>query len=75
MKNIAIRTLYKLISKDFTPNAMVEILEPFYKVWPWNKVKGFVFSVIRLKTEVNSFTGKFLQVLLFPSNAVVKTDH
>ena len=59
MKNIAIRTLYKLISKAFVSNTMVEILIAFYKVWPWNKLKGFVFSVIRLEGEVNIFIGNF----------------
>ena len=38
------------------------------------KVLG-VFSVIRLEGEVNFFTGKFLQVLYFPSTAVVKIEN
>ena len=38
----------------------------FQKVWPWNKVKGFdVFSVIRLKSEVDFFSGKCLEVFYF----------
>ena len=73
MKNIVIKKLYKLISKDFSPNNIAEILVSFYKVWSWNKLKGLVFSVIRLENEVNFLIGKFLQFLYFPSTAVVKT--
>ena len=75
MKNIAIRILYKLISQDFAPNTRAEILESFYNVWPWNKLKGPMFSVIKLEVCVNFFIGKVFQVLYFSSNAVVKTEN
>ena len=32
-KTIAIRTLYKLMNKDFSPNTREEILVSFYRVW------------------------------------------
>ena len=73
MKNIAIRTLYKLISSDFAPNARADIFKFFYKGWPLNKLK--MFSVIRLEGYINFFIGKFFQVLHFPSTAVVKTKN
>ena len=57
------------------PNTMTEILESFYKVWPWNKLKEPVLSVIRLEGYVNFFIGKILQGLYFSSNAVVKTGN
>ena len=34
-----------------------------------------MFSVIRLKSEVKYFIGKFLQVLYFSNTAVVKTEN
>ena len=75
-KNTTIRALYKPISKDFAPNTRTKILVPFYKVWPWNQLKGLdVFSVIRLKGEVKFSIGKILQVLYFPSTFVVKTKN
>lgn len=65
-KNTTIRALY----------ARTKILVPFYKVWPWNQLKGLdVFSVIRLKDEVKFSIGKILQVLYFPSTFVVKTKN
>ena len=72
MKNTVIRTLYELISKDFGPNTRAEILVSLYKVWPQNKLKGLVFSVISLEGEVNFFIGQFLEVLLF---SVVKLEN
>lgn len=73
-KNMAIRTLYKPISKNFAPNTRDEILTFFYKVWPWNKLKSLdVFSVIRLKGELRVFIGKILQVLYSRSILVIKT--
>ena len=57
------------------PNTMAAILESFYKVWPWNKLKEPVLSVIRLESYVNFFIGKVLQGLYFSSNAVVKTEN
>ena len=33
IKNIAIITLYKLISKYFAPHTKAEVLVSFYKVW------------------------------------------
>ena len=73
IKAVAIRTLYKLMNKDFSPNTREEILVSFYRVWSWTKLKGYMFSVIRLEGDLNFFIGKFLQVLFFPSIAVVKT--
>ena len=55
-----------------TPNARAKIFESFYKVWPWNKLKGPVFSGIRLESFVNFFIDKVLQVLYFPGNALLK---
>ena len=49
--------------------------EKYSQVWPWNKLKGSVFSVIRLEGYVNFFIGKVLQLLYFPSNAVFKTEN
>ena len=69
MKIIAITILYKLISQDFAPSIRAEILKPFYKL------KGPVLIVIRLEVYVIFFIGKDLQVLYFPSNAVVKTEN
>ena len=63
----------KLISKDFATNTRAEILVS--KVWPWNKLKGFMLSVIRLEDEVNFFIEKFLQVFCFRCIAVVKTEN
>ena len=57
-----------------TPNARAKIFESFYKVWPWNKLKGPVFSGIRLESFVNFFIEKVLQVLYFPGNAFVKAQ-
>ena len=57
------------------PNNRAKILESFHKVWPWNKLKGPVFSVIRYEGYVNFLIGKVLQVLYFPSNAAVKTEN
>ena len=73
MKNIAIGTRYKQIVKTF-PNTRTEILESFYKVWPWNKLKGYVFSVNRLKSYINFFNGMSLQVLYLSSNVALKTE-
>ena len=64
-ENIDIRTFYKLISKDIVPKNSTEILVSFYNVWPWNKLKELVFSVISWQGEVNFFIGNLLQVLLF----------
>ena len=75
MKNIAIRILYKLISQDFAPTTRGQIWESFHKVWPWDKLKGPVFSVIRYESYVNFLIGKVLQVLCFPSNAAVKKEN
>ena len=46
--------------KDFAANTMAEILESFYKICPWNKLKGLVFNVIRLEGEVNFSITVFL---------------
>ena len=62
MKNIGIRKLYKLISKDCAPYTRVEILISLYKVWPWNKLKELVFSVISLEGW-----SKFLYLKFFAS--------
>ena len=75
MRNTAIRTLYKLISNSFVPNTRTEVLVSFYIVWPWNKVKRLLFSIIRLDGEVNFFIGKFSQAVFFPCSAVVKTEN
>ena len=53
--------IFKLISWEFAPNTRAEILESFYKVWPWNKLKGFVFSVIRLEGYMNFFIGMIFE--------------
>ena len=74
MKNIAIRTLYILFSWDFAPNTRAKNLKSVYKVRPWNKLKGFVFSVIRLEVYTSFVTGIFLQVLYLPSTAVVEIE-
>ena len=74
MKNIAIRILYKLIIKTAL-NTRAEILKSIYKVWPWNKLKEPVFSIIRLEGYVNFFIGKVSQVLCFPGNSVAKIEN
>ena len=48
-------------------------MESFYNVGLWNKLKGFVFSVIRLKCYMNFFTGMFLQVLYLPRTTAAQT--
>ena len=58
--------------KYFVPNTSAEILESFYRVWPWNKLKRLVYSVFRLESEVNLFIGKFLEVLLL---SAIKTEN
>ena len=56
---LAIRTLCKPISKDFVPSIRIAIIVP------WNKFKGLdVFSVIRLKCEVDVLIETFLKVLV-----------
>ena len=77
MKKITNRILYKLISQDISTQTRFRILESFDKVWPWNKLKGLVLSVIRLKSYINFFIWKVLQVLYFPwklKNKIWKRD-
>ena len=46
----------------------------FYNVQPSNEIESFiVFSVIRLKGEVNSFVTKFLEA--FPNVFTVATEN
>ena len=52
-RSVAINTFY--ISKDFAVNTIAEIIVSFYEVWPWNKLKRFVFSVIILEGELSFF--------------------
>ena len=48
----------------------------FQKLWPWNKVEGFdVFSVIRLKSEVDFFSGKCLEVFYFCNVLIIVAKH
>ena len=42
----AIRTLCKPISRDFASNNKTEIMLPFHKVWPWIKLKDFMYLVL-----------------------------
>ena len=37
-------------------------------------IKGLMYLMFRLESEVNFFIGKFLQVLYFPSTFVIKTE-
>ena len=77
LKNIAIRTLCKPISKDFAPNTKAGILVAFFIVWPWYKLKEVnVISVIKLlKGEVKFYVEKMLEVLYFPSTFSDKTKN
>ena len=69
---VAIKTPCKSISKDFASNIRTEITVSFHKVWPLNKLKGFnVFSVIRLKDEVDFLIVKFLEVFYILSALVI----
>ena len=54
---VAIRTLCKPISKDFTPVIWTDTMVYFHKFWLWNKLKSFdVFNFIRLWLKVTSAT-------------------
>ena len=47
----------------------------FMEVWLWNEFEWFVvFSTIKLKTEVNFFIRKFLEVFYFPSDFIVVAE-
>ena len=51
---VAIKTLWKIISKDFVPNIRTEILVSFHKVWPQNKLKGSMSTCMEIVTEMKN---------------------
>ena len=42
IQNAKYVAIWKAISKDFAPNIRTEIIVSFHKVWPWNKLKGYL---------------------------------
>ena len=48
---------------------LTENMVSFKEVWPWNEFERFVvlFSISRLKGEINFFIRDFLEVFYFPN--------
>ena len=72
-KNIAIGTFFEPVRKNFALGFRTENRSPFNIICPWNKFKRFIIIlVIKLKSEVDFFIWKFLEIFNFLCASVVK---
>ena len=75
-KYIAIQTFFEPVRKSFAPVFRAENRIPFNVICPWDKFRRFIIIlVIILKSKVDFFVRKFLEIFNFFCASSIKKEN